>query len=71
MNFSHFYFRIHPDLQEFENEQDILFRALELYNGQYLVSWEDDDGFYTEIFYKNHEVIGSIASNQWILEKEK
>lgn len=60
-----FYFRLHPLQWMFENDAQQVFRALELSDGTYLISWVTRNGV-GEIFMTQTEVRNELKSNNWI-----
>lgn len=54
----------------FNDDENQVFRALELSDGRYLITW-DDDGKYREVFYTIHDVLLEIAEEYWVILEEE
>lgn len=63
-----FYFRLSPIQWKFDEDGDTIFRALELSDGSYLISWKSKDNATIEVPYTSEEVTEEIAKQHWILE---
>jgi hypothetical protein len=66
-----FYFKLHPKHWVFESDSTQVFRALELADGTYLVSWKDKNKAVTELVFPREEILQAIAEQHWILLDEK
>lgn len=64
-----FYFKLHPLQWQFEGDGEQVFRALELVDGSYLVSWKSE-GYYFEVPYTQEEVTLEMAMGNWIIIEE-
>lgn len=69
-NMSEFYFKLTPKYWVHEGDERQVFRALELIDGRYLISWTNDDGFNAEYFYSAEEVMKEFAEKAWELIEE-
>lgn len=65
-----FTFRLHPKHWVFEDDSTQVFRALELADGTYLVSWKDKKGNQTEMIFTSQDVLEGIAEQHWIVLDE-
>lgn len=69
---SNFKFMLSYKAWVFEGDENQEFRALELVDGSYLVSWIADDKKQKEVFYSAKEVFFEIAEGYWVvIEDEK
>lgn len=71
---SSFEFRINP--RDCFNEEDAneLYRALELADGRYLISWSargDNVKGLSETFFTKEDVFESLAENSWIILEQE
>lgn len=64
-----FYFKLNHSLCEFDGDINQVFRALELKDGTYLISWKTINGTF-EIGYTKEEIIKSITLKEWIITDE-
>ena len=66
-----FYFKLHPLQWEMENDGETIFRALELADGTYLVSWKPKlSNEPIEVLFNQEEVTKSMALGHWIITDE-
>jgi hypothetical protein len=65
-----FAFALHPKNWEFDGDDKVRFRALKLYDGTYLISWNDKKGIPIEMIFSGEEVIRSLANNDWMILEE-
>lgn len=65
-----FNFKLHMSYWQFEGDSKQVFRALELSDGSYIVSWLNSDGTTSEVEYTSDEVTESIALGDWITTNE-
>lgn len=54
----------------FEGDENQVFRALELSDGSYLVTWMND-GVQKEAFYSAFDVLIEIAEEYWVVLEEE
>lgn len=66
---SKIYFRMHPLQWQFEGDGQQLYRALELADGSYMVSWKVNNQT-TEVVFEQEEVLESMALGHWIITDE-
>lgn len=65
-----FQFKLTEKFWVHDGDENQVFRALELSDGRYLISWTNDDGFNAEYFYTMQEVMQEFAEEAWeIIEK--
>lgn len=65
-----FYFKLHPLQWKFENDSRQLFRALRLYDGNYLISFLSEKGIIAELLFSQEEVDESLKENHWVITNE-
>ena len=65
-----FAFALHPKNWEFDGDDSVRFRALKLYDGTYLVSWNDKQGKLIEMIFSGEEVLRSLAEGDWMILEE-
>jgi hypothetical protein len=64
-----FYFKLHPLQWQYDGDGEQVFRALELSDGSYLVSWKSGR-YYLEVPYTQEEVTLEMAMGNWIIIEE-
>lgn len=67
MNTQNFSFKLGEKAWVFEEDENQVFRALELSDGRYLISFNNNDGFQIEYFQSAEEVLKEIAEGYWII----
>jgi hypothetical protein len=65
-----FTFMLHPKNWELDGDDKARFRALQLVDGTYLVSWQDKKGQPIEMIFSNEEVLASLANQDWMVLEE-
>lgn len=66
-----FHFKLHPLQWMFDGDGETIFRALELADGTYLVSWKAIHSHETiEVIFTQEEVTEAIAFDYWIITDE-
>lgn len=66
-----FKFMLAPKAWVFEGDENQVFRALELSDGRYLITWVKDKGMTNEAFYKSSDVLHEIAEGYWIVLEDE
>lgn len=64
-----FHFRLHPTQWQFEGDATQIFRALELSDGTYMVSWKTKHDT-MEVHFNSEEVTHEMALGHWIITDE-
>jgi hypothetical protein len=64
-----FYFMLNPLYWEFDSDGETVYRAIELADGSYLVSFKTDKEYF-EIPYTQEEVTLEMAKGAWIITNE-
>lgn len=62
-----FNFKVNPKDCLYESDAEVLFRALELSDGDYLISWISNSGGLAEIFMSSKDVFESVVEKSWII----
>jgi hypothetical protein len=66
-----FYFKLHPLQWEMENDGETVFRALELADGTYMISWLPKLSHQPiEVIFTQEEVTKEMALGHWIITDE-
>jgi hypothetical protein len=66
-----FNFTLHPKHWVFESDATQVFRALELADGTYLVSWRNKDKSMSEMIFPRQEILEAVAEKHWIVLEEE
>jgi hypothetical protein len=66
-----FNFTLHPQHWVFESDAGQVFRALELADSTYLVSWRNKDGSMSELIFPRQDVLHAVAEKHWIVLEEE
>ena len=64
-----FHFRLHPLQWQFEGDGLQVFRALELADGSYMVSWKTNHDM-MELIFTQKEVTEAMVLGHWIITDE-
>lgn len=61
-----FKFKLHPTQWEFKGDAQV-FNALRLANGDFLVTWVNENGETREIAHTSEEVLENIIKGAWVI----
>lgn len=62
-----FTFKLHPKHCELAGDEEQVFRALRLINGDYLILWVNKKGETREVIHTSEEVILNILEGYWVV----
>jgi hypothetical protein len=66
-----FYFKLHPSQWQSDSDRKVVFRALELADGTYMVSWKTQYSHETiDVIFEQEEVTQAMALGHWIITDE-
>lgn len=66
-----YYFKLHPSQWTYEGDEKTVFRAIEMADGRYLVSFRYDNNKIVELIYDGSEIMQEFAEGNWIITNEK
>ena len=64
---SEFEFKLSHQAWVFEEDENQVFRALEIADGRYQISWKDNEGNMREVFYSFEDVLLELAEEYWVV----
>jgi len=65
-----FYFKVHPVHWEYESDATTIYRALELADGSYLVTFKDNTNRTIEMIFTCDEIKDSLTQGYYIITDE-